>query len=1185
MIQLITLNVQGFRSLQNRQTFMSWVNCFGPDIICLQETHSTSEREFTGWFSPNNVNINNTKYKYKCISSPGTIRSSGVAILLKSNFQVVKQWRDDSGRLIVAELARDNFNFQVGCLYGPNNKDDGAQFFESLYQAIDPAIPVLLSGDYNTVVDPYLDRFGCNPNSPWAYNWSSTLRDLMGTFDLCDVWRAHHPTSKEFTWRRPNGKQGSRIDMVWMPQRYLGLVTSVGIFPFFRSDHSYVHLNINLPFGVKRGKGLWKFNTAHLQDEAFCNKIERFWLQWRAEKDRFLSLSSWWDAGKARLKRLIQSLSRDIAREKNQIISELNKRMKVVQKRLNDGEQLPGLLEEIKAELESKLTSKAKGAQLRARIQWAEEGESSTAYFLRQEQVRGQQSLISGIRRSDGSIATTTNDMLGVWRDYYLQLFSSTSLEEEEQELFLNSLERRLSEAESELCEGDLTEGECERALHRMPSNKSPGVDGLPADFYVRFWKLLGPDLTNVFNSCFHQGRLPVSQRSGAITLLYKKGDILNTANWRPITLLCADYKIVAKALSIRLLRVIAVVVSPDQSCGIPGRFMGENVRLLHDVVDYSSSEGVSGAILSLDQEKAFDRVEWSYLTKVLVRMGFGESFRSWVRLLYTEVFSAVTVNGFVTEQFPVSRGVRQGCPLSPLLYVLVAESLACAIRADPKIDGFPLPGGNKHVKVSQYADDTSTFATTDESVQALFELFAKYELASGAKLNQSKCHGLLLGSWRTRTSFPVDLRWSSSHIEALGSRLSHDGEQTWGPALQKLDKTLSSWQHRKLSFRGRALIINSLGLSRFWYLGSVVPIDSDLVKKLNKITFPFLWARPREWLSRASVTQPLRQGGLGVVDVSRKLSSLRVMWVKRFFCGDEHPWFSFFQHHLRRALKADNIDRAFESPAIRPAVVRRLPPFYRMVLQAWLQLGGRWSANKWVIPRPSSTDIQLTALTARTAYVILGSSLETPHRCHKKFAHLNIDWKHVWPSLDTLRYLRPAADTCWLCAHGILPTADRLLRFGMPNISPSCHCGEEETAEHLFESCPHARTLLVWFFQRLVSFDPHACFPRSRESLWGYPKAAQIPKGLIALLGIIRHSIWVARNAFRFDGIQPQPHVSLKRIKSSFRFLLRIQRRHCLISTFEKEWLVGGLFGSLLADGSISFIAELHSTPGHSVD
>ena len=146
--------------------------------------------------------------------------------------------------------------------------------------------------------------------------------------------------------------------------------------------------------------------------------------------------------------------------------------------------------------------------------------------------------------------------------------------------------------------------------------------------------------------------------------------------------------------------------------------------------------------------------------------MGFGLSFRNWIGLLYTDMHSAVSVNGFLMEFFPVTRGVRQGCSLSPFLYVLVMESLASAVRADIHIDDFPLPGGGGEdnvVKISQYADDTSSFVCSEASLRALFGLFAKYERASGARLNQGKCQGLLLGPWRKRTSFPVDLKWKSS--------------------------------------------------------------------------------------------------------------------------------------------------------------------------------------------------------------------------------------------------------------------------------------------------------------------------------------------------------------------------------------------------------------------------------------
>ena len=155
-------------------------------------------------------------------------------------------------------------------------------------------------------------------------------------------------------------------------------------------------------------------------------------------------------------------------------------------------------------------------------------------------------------------------------------VFFPQPLASADRDFFIDGLQRKLSLPEAESCEGPLTDPECLIALRSMALGKSRGVDGLPAEFYVKFWAVFGSNLVQVLNDCYSAGKLCLSQRSGAAMLLYKKGDILDTANWCPITLLCADYKIAAKALCNRLLVVIASVISPDQSCGIPGRFMGE---------------------------------------------------------------------------------------------------------------------------------------------------------------------------------------------------------------------------------------------------------------------------------------------------------------------------------------------------------------------------------------------------------------------------------------------------------------------------------------------------------------------------------------------------------------------------------------------------------------------------------
>ena len=171
------------------------------------------------------------------------------------------------------------------------------------------------------------------------------------------------------------------------------------------------------------------------------------------------------------------------------------------------------------------------------------------------------------------------------WMEFYVQLFSSQVLDQAEQDFFVNSILKKMNPEQQLLCEGPLTEPKCKRAL-----------DGFPTEFYKRFWTILGADYVEVLNYCFATGRLSGTQRSSVITLLHKKGDCLNMKNWRPITLLCVDYKIVAKVLA--------------KSCGFPGRNPNKNCCLLKDVIYNANHHNTRAVVLSLNQEKAFDRVE-----------------------------------------------------------------------------------------------------------------------------------------------------------------------------------------------------------------------------------------------------------------------------------------------------------------------------------------------------------------------------------------------------------------------------------------------------------------------------------------------------------------------------------------------------------------------------------------------
>ena len=165
-----------------------------------------------------------------------------------------------------------------------------------------------------------------------------------------------------------------------------------------------------------------------------------------------------------------------------------------------------------------------------------------------------------------------------------------------------------------------------------------------------------------------------------------------------------------------------------------------------------------------------------------------------------------------------ICRGVRQGCPLSPLLYVLVSEVLAVNVRANPAITGLSLPGVPAPLSpITQYADETSLIVGSDRSIRAVFDTYSFFEKGSGAKLNLSKSKGLWLGSWRGRQDAPVSLDWTSNKIKVLGVFIGSGNldEDNWRPTIEAVENVLSSWARRTLSYGGRALVINALALPR----------------------------------------------------------------------------------------------------------------------------------------------------------------------------------------------------------------------------------------------------------------------------------------------------------------------------------------------------------------------------------
>uniref|UniRef100_A0A3B4W8S0 Reverse transcriptase domain-containing protein n=1 Tax=Seriola lalandi dorsalis TaxID=1841481 RepID=A0A3B4W8S0_SERLL len=307
--------------------------------------------------------------------------------------------------------------------------------------------------------------------------------------------------------------------------------------------------------------------------------------------------------------------------------------------------------------------------------------DAPSQFFFGLEKRNGQRKVIHSLRSGSGSVVSDSAGIRRLAASYYTDLYKS---EFTSNSSLCSSFFTGLPQVEAkdnDKLESLLTLPELSAALMSLHSGRAPGLDGLPVDFYKAFWSVLGEDLLEVISASLETGRLPLSCRRAVITLLPKKGDLQELKNWRPVSLLCTDYKILSKVLAARLRGVMAAVVHTDQTYCVPGRLISDNVTLIRDVLEVSGSLAVDTGLISIDQEKAFDRVEHQYLWQVLAAFGFSPGFIAKIQVLYGDIASVLKMNGGLSAPFGVQRGVRQGCPLSGMLYSLAIEPLLHKLR------------------------------------------------------------------------------------------------------------------------------------------------------------------------------------------------------------------------------------------------------------------------------------------------------------------------------------------------------------------------------------------------------------------------------------------------------------------------------------------------------------------------
>lgn len=756
------------------------------DVVLITETHMQQAQEASAVDALATGAAAVQAAGWRLLSAPASPgdRCSGVAVLVRQALlQAGAVTLSDpqplpataQGRALAARLRWGGHDLQLLAAYPrPGGDSPTAAHHQFLREVLAPlhaaaaaggAAPgeQLWGGDWNFVEDLGLDRARA-PGEPAPAQRrppgaAAFAQECPG---LVDVYRRLHPEGRQWTLYRVHEQQlqASRLDRFYV---------SAGLLPYVArcrlasaamlADHRLVMLDLVAREAPQRGPGIRRVRAHYAAHEDLRLRVAAFLSRQRAPEDP-ARLWDWWAAFKSAWMRVVRAANRDARRRAVAALAGQERATAAVEAAalaLEAGRlDAAAAYAAAQAEYNRACQYHARVAARGRRMEWLHTRETPDPRISAMVRPPAAATAVTALRApGDGSLETAPRSLPRLMAAHWAGVSAAPQCCPQARGAVLDALRargQRLSAAQAAAVgSAAVLPGEVEAAIRRLRPGTASGPDGLPIDLYREHAALLAPLLAALYGglgaAAAGGAPAPPAFLQGAIVFLYKKGDRTDPGNYRPITLLNADYRILTRALASRLGPALARVVAPEQTAFLPGRRMGETVWLLQLLPYLLRAQNQQACMVFLDFAKAYDTVDRAFLFEAMEAMGAGAGLLAWVRALLTDTQAVALVNGFSSPPATFAAGVRQGCPLSPLLYLFVAEALLAWLRHRGHGLTVDTPEGPLELVGGAYADDMVAVLRLDQARLAAFAPDMRvFTDATGQDVNAPKSRAMAVG-------------------------------------------------------------------------------------------------------------------------------------------------------------------------------------------------------------------------------------------------------------------------------------------------------------------------------------------------------------------------------------------------------------------------------------------------------